>query len=124
MRNNMKQFWVLLFLLPLFAFQCEEDRHLDVYKGKLAVAGICGNYTIVLKEGELSPGLYDNTWVDPQTNISYTKAFRLANFCDFPTTIQEGQEFYFSLEPSPSNQCVTCLAVYPTPAKAIAIRVR
>jgi hypothetical protein len=124
MQIKIKFFWLSLLLLPLLAFQCEEDRHLGVYKGKLAVAGICGNYTIVLLEGDLSPVLYENTWVDPQTNNSYTKAFRLANFCDFPTAIQEGQEFYFSLESSPSNQCVTCLAVYPTPAKAIAIRVR
>ncbi len=124
MQNKLKHFWVPFFLLPLFAFQCEEDRDLNVYKGKLAIAGICGNYTIELLEGDLSSDLYENSWVDPQTNNSYTKAFRLANYCDFPTAIQQGQEFYFSLEPSPNNQCVTCLAVYPTPDKSIAIRVR
>lgn len=122
--NRVKFFWLPIFLLPLVAFQCYKDLDSPVYKGKLAIAGICGNYTIILLEGNLSPDQYENTWVDPQTNNQYSKAFRLANYCDFPATIQEGQEFYFSPESSPSNDCVTCLAVYPTPSKAIAIRVR
>lgn len=124
MRNFPKRFFILVLLMPLVAFQCEVDRDLPIYKGKLAVAGICGNYTIVLMEGSLSADLYETVWIDPQTNNRYSKAFRLANFCDFPTSIQEGQEFYFSLEPTPNNQCATCLAFYPTPAKAIAIQVR
>jgi hypothetical protein len=120
----LKKFWQLLLLLPLLAFQCYKDVGTPVLKGKLAVAGICGNYTIVLLEGDLSSNLYENTWVNPQTNNSYTKAFRLANFCDFPAGIQEGQEFFFTPESTPTNDCVTCLAFYPTPSKAIAIRVR
>lgn len=124
MRSSMKYFLIPLILLPLLAFQCWKNMDWPVYKGQLAIAGICGNYTVVLLEGDLSPDLYENTWVDPQTNIRYSKAFRLANICDFPATIQEGQEFYFTTESTPSNECVTCLAVYPTPSKAIDIKVR
>lgn len=116
--------WACLLLVSLCGFQCEKDLDSAVYKGKLAVAGICGNYTIELVSGDLPVDLYENSWVDPQTNLSYQKAFRLANFCDFPAAIQQGEEFYFSIESNPSAQCATCLAYYPTPQRAVAIRVR
>lgn len=124
MKNTMRYLWICFIGLSLSSFQCEEDVDLPVFVGKLAVAGICGNYTIELVRGDLPPGLYENTWVDPQTNLNYQKAFRLGNFCDFPSTIQQGEEFYFSLESNPSAQCATCMAYYPTPQRAIAIRVR
>ena len=116
-------YWAIFLLLPLLAFQCNVEDEIPPYKGKLAVAGMCGNYTIVLLEGNLSSNTYENTWVDPQTGISYNKAFRLANICDFPNSVQEGDEFYFYIEPRPNDQCATCLAFYPTPQRSLAIRV-
>lgn len=123
MKRITSLYWVIFLLLPLLAFQCNVEDEIPPYKGKLAVAGMCGNYTIVLLEGNLPASAYESTWVDPQTGISYSKAFRLANICDFPSSVQEGDEFYFYIENRPNNQCANCLAFYPTPQRALAIRV-
>lgn len=123
MKRISKLIWLSILMLPMLAFQCNVDDEIPPFKGKLAVAGICGNYTIVLVDGNLPSNTYENTWVDPQTSISYSKAFRLANICDFPNSVQEGDEFYFYIESRPNEQCATCLAFYPTPQRSLAIRV-
>ena len=108
----------------LLGFQCEKQVDGPLLKGKLAVNGICSNITITLVEGELEPTQFENSWTDPITGITYQKAFRLANPCQFPSHIREGDEFYFRVRPSVNESCVTCLAFYPTPQIALTIQVQ
>lgn len=108
----------------LLGFQCEKQVDGPLLKGKLAVNGICSNITITLVEGDLEPTQFENSWTDPITGITYQKAFRLANPCQFPSHIREGDEFYFRVRPSVNESCVTCLAFYPTPPIALTIQVQ
>jgi hypothetical protein len=80
------------------------------------------NYTIRLIEGNIDTSLIMADWVDESTNIPYTNVFRLGNPCDFPASIKQGDEFYFSLFTGKGNQCAVCMAYYPTPPKAVSIK--
>ena len=93
------------------------------YKGKLEVAGMCMNYTIKVVEGNIDTSLIVSNWHDEDANKHHTNVFRLKNPCDFPSTIKEGDEFYFTIDSSSTKQCAVCMAFYPTPSKAIQIRV-
>ena len=93
------------------------------YKGKLEIAGICMNYTIRLTDGIIDTAAIAGTWTDPTTNQTYSNVFRLGNPCDFPSSIKQGDEFYFTLFTGKENQCAVCMAYYPTPPKALSIRV-
>lgn len=123
MKNKVVPFFLLFSLLTCFGFQCERYDHLNYFTGKLAVAGICSNYTITLEDGTLADSLYEAIWTDPQTSLSYNRAFRLGNPCQFPSSIRAGETFKFVLEPNPSNNCAICQAYYPTPTKTINIRI-
>ncbi|MBM3412236.1 MAG: hypothetical protein FJY19_02520 [Bacteroidetes bacterium] len=107
----------------LLRFQCEKQLTGPLLKGKLSVNGICANITITLVEGNLNPDQFESSWVDPVTGITHLKAFRLANPCQFPTHINQGDEFYFRVTTRVKENCATCLAYYPTPQTALAIRV-
>ena len=107
MKNRVVLFFLLFALMTCCGFQCERYGHLPAFTGKLAVAGICSNYTITLEEGALADSLYESIWIDPQTSLSYNRAFRLGNPCEFPSSIRAGETFKFVLEPNPSNNCAT-----------------
>lgn len=93
------------------------------YKGKLEIAGMCMNYTISVVEGAIDPSLVEANWTDETTRKSYTNAFKLGNPCDFPASIKQGDEFYFTIDTAQGKQCAVCMAYYPTPAKRISIKV-
>ena len=93
------------------------------YKGRLEVKGMCGNYTISVIEGNISPSLIQASWKDPRTNKTYKNVFGLQNICDFPSSLQEGDTFYFSIKNSFNNNCITCAGYYPTPEKVLPISV-
>jgi hypothetical protein len=95
----------------------------DKYKGKLEIAGICMNYTIRVVEGNVEASLIDANWTDETTKKAYTNVFRLGNPCQFPSTIKQGDEFYFTIDTSQTKPCTVCMAYYPTPSKAISIKV-
>ncbi len=58
------------------------------------------------------------------TGKIYNNVFRLSNYCDFPKDIEEGQEFYFDMINTPSNNlCIVCMAYRPTPKSAIDINI-
>lgn len=92
-------------------------------KGRLEVAGICMNYTIAVVEGKIDTNLTEAKWTDETTNKTYTNVFRLKSHCNFPDSIKQGDEFYFVVDSSEQKQCPVCLAYYPTPSKAVAIKV-
>jgi len=125
MKSSFRILFLIVITFSLLGFQCEKEKEGigPLLKGKLSVAGNCLNYTITLLEGDLSSRQVENSWTDPQTGITYQKAFRLANHCQFPDYISEGDEFYFRVISRGTNDCFTCMAYYPTPAKALAILV-
>jgi hypothetical protein len=123
MKNAARILLLIGCTFSLLGFQCEKQVNGPLLKGKLAVNGICSNITITLVEGNLDPGQFENNWTDPTTGITYQNAFRLANPCQFPSHIREGDEFYFRVTTRVNETCATCLAYYPTPQTALAIQV-
>jgi hypothetical protein len=117
---------ILLSIVTLSSFKCKKETDItdpSCFKGRLEIKGLCMNYTIKLLEGNIPSDAIESSWIDPSTGKEYNNVFRLENHCDFPSTIKEGDEFYFIIEKKPSNDCVRCLAYYPTPSKDISIRV-
>ena len=118
-----------LFLLVLTTFllassDCSQKKISEgKYKGKLEIAGICMNYTIRILEGNIDSSAIDASWKDETTGKSYSNVFRLGNVCDFPATIKQGDEFYFTIDTSERKQCAVCMAYYPTPSKKVSIKV-
>ncbi|MBU6177903.1 MAG: hypothetical protein RL555_749 [Bacteroidota bacterium] len=123
MKNAARILLLIGCTFSLLGFQCEKQVNGPLLKGKLAVNGICSNITLTLVEGNLDSGQFENSWTDPVTGITYQKAFRLANPCQFPSHISEGEEFYFRVTTRVNETCATCLAYYPTPQTALAIQV-
>jgi hypothetical protein len=95
----------------------------EQYKGKLEIAGICMNYTIRVLEGNVDTSLIEASWTDETTKKAYTNVFRLGNPCEFPSTIKQGDEFYFKIDSSQGKPCTVCMAYYPTPNKTVSIKV-
>ena len=115
----------LLLILAIYlcnVIGCRKEEIGPTYTGRLEIDGICGNYTLTVLNGGLDTSQVDASWTDPQTNITYTHAFGLSNPCDFPDSLQAGDTFEFRLA-SPNNNCVQCLAFYPTPTKHLSIQV-
>lgn len=110
-----------LFLVTACSNQKISDQ--GCYKGKLAVKALCSNYTIQLVEGNLASTSYEASWTDPSTGKNYSKAFALGNPCSFPSGLNEGDEFYFTVVPASDEQCTVCLAYYPKPEKKLMIKV-
>lgn len=94
----------------------------NCYKGRLVIKALCANYTIALEEGKLDTMQIASSWTDENTGKTYQNVFALGSPCSFPDSIEEGQEFYFTLAER-DNQCVVCQAYYPKPAKALSIKV-
>lgn len=112
----------LFFLLSLSADECSRIK-LTQYKGRLEVKGICMNYTIKLLEGNMDTSKIVATWKDEVTGKTHTNVFALGSVCSFPSSINEGDEFYFSIDPAPVQNCAVCMAYYPKPSKSLAIKV-
>jgi hypothetical protein len=119
----------IFFLSPLFIVlsfapeKCNNKKDDALFKGRLEVKGICMNYTIKLIDGNLDDSKIESEWKDEVTGKIHNNVFALRSVCDFPSTIKEGDEFYFTLNPSAKQECAVCLAFYPKPAKSIAIKV-
>lgn len=121
----MKNFLVvsLLSTLLLAAGDCTPGKKESRLRGRLEVAGICMNYTIAVLDGDPGKDAVEETWTDETTGKSYHKVFKLGNPCDFPATIKQGDEFYFTPDTSAGKTCAVCMAYYPTPAKSLNIKV-
>lgn len=94
----------------------------NCYKGKLVIKALCSNYTIQLLEGNMDPAKIEASWTNGQTGKTYANVFALGSPCSFPKALQEGDEFYFTLD-APEQNCAVCEAYYPKPAKALAVHV-
>ena len=118
----------ILFLLMLAAVvasptKCNKDKSTPgCYKGRLQIKALCSNYTIALLEGNLDSTVIAPSWTDENTGKAYQNVFALGSPCSFPSTINEGDEFYFMLA-EPDENCAVCQAYYPVPPKKLAIKV-
>jgi len=116
----------LIFFIILLNISCNKSNDTSVacFKGKLVLKGICMNYVIQIIEGDVDKSLYESSWQNPLTNTTYQNVFGLASTCTFPTTIKEGDEFYFSIPKNPIvPTCADCMAYSPTPSKKINIEI-
>ena len=118
------------FILAPFAFilvvttdKCKSKNENAVYKGKLEVKGMCMNYTIKLLEGNIDASKLVAEWKNEVTGKTHTNVFALGSVCNFPPTINEGDEFSFTIDTTYVSNCAVCLAYYPKPTKSIAIKV-
>ena len=100
----------------------------ECIKGKLVLKGICMNYVIEVVSGNIDSSLIESTWENPLTHDVYKNVFGLASICTFPPTLNEGDEFYFTVfnfmgipEDFPPQDCVQCQAYSPIPAKRVFI---
>lgn len=126
---------VIVCLVLLSGFQCQkritdvsEDRESSqlqkgCFKGKLVIKEICMNYTISVVLGNIDKSLIEKSWTDQSTGKVYQNVFALSSYCSFPTDIKEGDEFYFKIVDNSDQDCVVCLAYYPTPGKKLAIAI-
>jgi hypothetical protein len=121
----MKLLVLLASILALSGRSCDKKSvATSCYKGRLEIQGSCSNYTIKLLEGSLDSSVIAATWKNEYTGKLYTNVFALANPCQFPENIKEGDEFYFTIDTSKENNCIRCLIFYPTPEKALPIKVQ
>jgi hypothetical protein len=116
-------FLAALSTLLLSAGDCNKRETGPKYKGRLDVAGICMNYTIGVLEGNPGADKIETKWTDEVTKKEYTNVFRLGNPCDFPPGLKQGDVFYFVIDTSKGKDCAVCMAYYPTPSKALSIKV-
>ena len=93
------------------------------YKGRLEVKALCMNYTIKVLEGGIDKSLIADQWKDESTGKTYSNVFALKSRCNFPATLKEGDEFYFTIDNTSNQDCAVCMAYYPVPAKGLSIKV-
>ncbi|OSZ77303.1 hypothetical protein CAP36_12910 [Chitinophagaceae bacterium IBVUCB2] len=119
------KYYILLVALSTILLSSSEcsTKKTERLKGKLEIAGICMNYTIKLIEGKVDSSLVAAKWTDETTGKIHENVFRLGSPCTFPVNIKQGDEFYFTIDTTKQESCMVCEAYYPTPAKAIAIKV-
>lgn len=121
----MKLFLLLpgLLLLTASANKCNKKSAGTTYKAKLETKALCMNYTLRLVEGNIDTSLISASWTDESKGKTFDKVFGLANPCDFPSTINEGDEFYFTIDTAKTKDCAVCMAYYPTPPRKLSIKV-
>lgn len=93
------------------------------YKGRLEIKALCMNYTISVLEGDMDPSKVEAEWNDEGTGKHYHNVFGLKSRCTFPDSIKQGDEFYFIIDSTAVQNCMVCMAYYPTPAKKLSIKV-
>lgn len=125
-----KNLGLFILLLVIFLFTSAEtckDKKLKLadgcFKGKLEIKGGCMNYTISIKQGNYDTAMVVSKWTDENTNKSYENVFALGSRCNFPASINEGDEFYFKIDSTAKQDCPVCMMYYPTPPKHLKIKV-
>ena len=118
----------LLLVIPIFfllsAEKCNQKKDgAPVYKGRLEIKAMCYNYTIKLLEGNIDTSKIVMSWTNASTKKTYTNVFALKNPCNFPASIKEGDEFYFTIDDTPAEPCIVCMVYYPTPGKKLPIKI-
>ena len=123
----MRLLYFLLALAPIVSSDstsCNKKSASDnCLKGRLEIKGICSNYVITIIDGPVDTSKVASTWTDPETNKTYTNAFKLGSPCTFPSTLNEGDEFYFEFVDQTKEDCAVCMAYRPVPEEINMINV-
>ena len=121
----MKYLFLLLLSTALMAATCQHRKALPdgCFKGRLEIQAACMNYTIRVVDGNMDTSLIAATWTDESTGKSYKNVFELGSKCNFPDSIDGGEEFYFTIDTLTPQQCAVCLMYYPVPPKRLSIKV-
>src|SRR5574337_1288151 len=101
----------------------EQELAKGCYKGKLEIKALCMNYTISIQSKNFDTSTVAANWTDESTGKSYKNVFGLASRCTFPDSLKEGDEFYFTIDTTSVQNCMVCMAYYPTPSKKLSIKV-
>ena len=113
-----------IFLLTISAENCnKKEKSSEVFKGRLEIKAICMNYTVKLIEGNIDTSKIVRKWTDETTKKQYSNIFALANPCNFPDSIKQGDEFYFTIDTARTKPCMICMAYYPIPGKKLSIKI-
>ncbi|MER3464216.1 MAG: hypothetical protein C4329_07165 [Chitinophagaceae bacterium] len=110
----------LISLVSVVLTTCPKKK-INCFKGKLVDKGACVNYTISVIEGNIDTSLIVPQWTNEANGKTYHNVFALGSRCSFPADINEGDEFYFTLDAAPQN-CAVCMIYYPTPPKKLSIK--
>ncbi|MGN6435701.1 MAG: hypothetical protein ACTHMM_04175 [Agriterribacter sp.] len=113
-------------LLILISASCSNTSKMSTsgLKGKLVVSELCAHYVVELTGGSIPADKTAANWKDDKRSQTYPVAFTVANRCSFEKAgLKEGDEFSFVLdESSEPETCAVCMAYYPTPPQALAIK--
>lgn len=91
---------------------------ISCFKGKLVKRGICGQRVIQLLSEPTVEIVMARDWTDSMSGKKYENVFTVANPCDFPAAIKEGEEFRFSITTTPGSGCITCYAYTTVPKES------
>ncbi|MCY7292420.1 MAG: hypothetical protein LH615_09590 [Ferruginibacter sp.] len=117
-------FLSIIFLLSVSAENCnKKEKSGEVFKGRLEIKAICMNYTVKLTEGNIDTSKIAGAWTDETTKKQYSNVFALENPCNFPDSINQGDEFYFTIDTTKAKPCMVCMAYYPIPGKKLTIKI-
>ena len=82
------------------------------------------NYVIQVVDGDVGTHQVLNVWKHPEKGIEYTNVFALDSKCSFPSSIKEGDEFYFKIPlDKKEGDCIVCRAYSPVPPVSLSIEV-
>lgn len=123
----------LVLVLSSFIFlsastkSCKEPKEQELpagcYKGRLEIKALCMNYTISIQSKGFDTSMVVANWTDESTGKAYKNVFGLGSRCNFPDSLKAGDEFYFMIDTTSVQNCMVCMAYYPTPAKKLSIKV-
>jgi hypothetical protein len=106
---------IVILLLAFIACSPKPQNANSCFKGKLVKRGICGQRVIQLLSEPVDAVIMATQWTDSLSGKQYQNVFTVANPCDFPASIKEGEEFNFSITTLPGENCATCYAYTPVP---------
>ncbi len=117
----MRLFFLLVALAPIvFSESNKCNKKTDskeCLKGRLEIKGICSNYVITIIKGDFDTSKVETSWTDPESDKQYQNAFKLGSPCTFPSSLNEGDEFYFEFVQEKKEDCAVCMAYRPVPEK-------
>lgn len=125
----MKLFLILssFILLSASTKSCKDRKEQGLpagcYKGKLEIKALCMNYTVSIQSKNFDTSMVVANWIDENTGKAYKNVFGLGSRCTFPDSLKAGDEFYFNIDSTTVQNCMVCMAYYPTPAKKLSIKV-
>lgn len=87
------------------------------FRGKLVKRGICGQRLVELISPPAEIIHMAGRWTDSLSGKRYTNVFTVANPCDFPAAVKEGEEFSFMLTNKKAGDCIQCYVYTAMPVE-------